>query len=420
MPEFLTLLPPPDALARLLEHLPIQIPFEDLPTVDALGRVTFAPIHAPHPLPEFPRSTVDGYAVRAADTHGASESLPGYLTLIGEVPMGGAPEFSLRPTECALIHTGGMLPEGANAVVMVEHTERVGAWGRGGVGETAEIEVLRAVAVGENVIKAGEDVQTNELVIPAGAVLRPAEMGGLMALGVTTVRVARRPRVGILSSGDEVVPPDVATRPGQVRDVNSYTLRALISQAGGEPIPYGIIPDNADAFRLAARRALAECEVVVFTAGSSVSVRDLTAQTIDELGQPGVLVHGVNVRPGKPTILAVCDGKPVIGLPGNPVSALVIAGLFVTPVIQQLLGAGPRPRASVAARLGLNLPSQAGREDWVAVRLGAASNGAGYVAEPVFGKSNLIFTLARADGLIRIPADANGLAAGEIVEVFIL
>jgi molybdopterin molybdotransferase len=296
----------------------------------------------------------------------------------------------------------------------------------------AEIEILRAVAVGENVIKAGEDVQTGEEVIPAGAVLRPAEIGGLMALGLTSVRVARRPRVGILSSGDEVVPPDEVTRPGQVRDVNTYTLRALISQAGGKPVPYGIIPDNAEAFRAASRRALDTCDVVVFTAGSSVSVRDLTAQTIGELGQPGVLVHGVNVRPGKPTILALCDGKAVIGLPGNPVSALVIAQIFVVRVIERLLGLQTtRPRPSVLARLVLNLPSQAGREDWVAVRLTSPQGSSaeprpllagegGFVAEPIFGKSNLIFTLARADGLIRIPADANGLAAGEWVEVVLL
>ncbi|NUM45738.1 MAG: molybdopterin molybdotransferase MoeA, partial [Anaerolineales bacterium] len=284
-----------------------------------------------------------------------------------------------------------------------------------------EIEILRAVAVGDNVIKAGEDVQKGDVVIPAGAVLRPAEIGGLMALGITTVNVARRPRVGILSSGDEVVPPDRDTAPGQVRDVNTYTLRALIAQAGGDPVPYGIIPDNAEAFRAAARRALDECDVVVFTAGSSVSVRDLTAQTIDELGKPGVLVHGVNVRPGKPTILALCDGKAVIGLPGNPVSGLVIAQIFVVPVIARWLGLHThRPRPSVPARLVLNLPSQAGREDWVPVRLTPSTVGAdeeAFIAEPVFGKSNLIFTLARADGLIRIPAEANGLAAGARVEV---
>lgn len=427
VPEFLTLLPPPDALARLLENLPATPLAEEIPTSDALGRVAFAPILAPHPLPEFPRSTVDGYAVRAADTYGAGESLPAYLNLIGEVPMGGAPTFSIRPTECALIHTGGMLPEGANAVVMVEHTQEIQQTNQQASKPTTssyvEIEIHRAVAVGDNVIKAGEDVKTGEEVIPAGAVLRPAEIGGLMALGITSVRVARRPRVAILSSGDEVVSPDHPTKPGQVRDVNTYTLRALITQAGGEPVPYGIIPDQAEAFRTTARRALAECDLVVFTAGSSVSVRDLTAQTIDELGQPGVLVHGVNVRPGKPTILAVCDGKAVIGLPGNPVSALVIAQIFVVRVIERLLGLQTtRPRPSIPARLALNLPSQAGREDWIAVRLTSTLQPGerGFIAEPIFGKSNLIFTLARADGLIRIPADANGLAAGERVEVVLL
>ena len=409
VPEFLTLLPPPVALDQLLAHLTAAPASEIVPTQDSLERITFFPITAPHPLPEFPRSTVDGYAVRAKDTHGASESLPAYLRLVGEVPMGGSAKIPLRPTECLLIHTGGMLPEGADAVVMVENTQDI----------TDEIEIFRAAAMGENVILAGEDVRTGEEVVPAGIILRPAEIGGLMALGITTVRVARRPRVGILSSGDEVVPPDVSTQPGQVRDVNTYTLRALITQAGGDPIPYGIIPDNLDAFRAAARRALDECDAVVFTAGSSVSVRDLTAQTIRELGQPGVLVHGVNVRPGKPTILAVCDGKAVIGLPGNPVSALVIAQIFVVPVIERLLGmATTRPRSAVPARLALNLSSQAGREDWVPVKL--VSKLDGVWAEPVFGKSNLIFTLARADGLIRIPADANGLAAGEGVEVVLL
>jgi molybdopterin molybdotransferase len=410
VPEFLTLLPPSDALARLLDHLSSAPNSEEIPTDNALGRVTFSPVYAPHSLPEFPRSTVDGYTVRAADTYGASESLPAYLRLIGEVPMGGSPGFPLRFAECALIHTGGMLPDSADAVVMIEHTQ---------LSQADEIEILRAAAVGENVIQAGEDVQRGAEVIPTGTILRPAEIGGLMALGIAALRVARRPRVGILSSGDEVVPPNVSTQPGQVRDVNTYTLRALIIQAGGDPIPYGIIPDNAEAFRTAARRALNECDVVVFTAGSSVSVRDLTAQTIGELGKPGVLVHGVNIRPGKPTILAVCDGKTVIGLPGNPVSALIIAQIFVIPIVERLLGVKTtRLRPSVPARLALNLPSQAGREDWIPVQLISTPNG--YRAEPVFGKSNLIFTLARADGLIRIPADANGLAAGVGVEVVLL
>jgi molybdopterin molybdotransferase len=310
---------------------------------------------------------------------------------------------------CALIHTGGMLPDRADAVVMVEYTQSA---------RPAEVELLRAVAPGENVLKIGEDVAAGQEVIPAGMRLRPPEIGGLMALGFTRVSVARRPRVGILSSGDEVVPPDEEIGPGQVRDVNSYSLGALIEQAGGLSVRCGILPDHSEALRAAAERALEDCDVVIITAGSSASSRDLTASVIDSLGRPGVLVHGVNVRPGKPTILAVCEGKAVVGLPGNPVSALVIAGLFVVPVLQALLGIQAlRPAPRLSACMTINLPSQAGREDWVAVRLHDSPQG--YLAEPVFGKSNLIFTLARADGMVRIPPDATGLEAGQMVEVFL-
>jgi molybdopterin molybdotransferase len=240
-----------------------------------------------------------------------------------------------------------------------------------------------------------------------------------MALGQTQVRVRRKPRVAILSSGDEVVPPEATPLPGQVRDVNAYSIGAVVEEAGGIAIPYGILPDEEPALRQAAARALEECDLLVITAGSSASARDLTAGVINDLGPPGVLVHGVNVRPGKPTILAACRQKGVVGLPGNPVSALVIAMLFVAPAIATLLSALPRPKPVVSARLAANLPSQAGREDWVAVRLRSGGTGP-YSAEPVHGKSNLIFTLARADGLVRIPPDATGIAAGETVEVMLI
>jgi molybdopterin molybdotransferase len=410
MPEFLELIPPDRALGLFLETLSPTPQAEQVMTVDALGRVMFIPVSAPYPLPSFPRSTVDGYAVRSVDTYGASEALPAYLSVVGEVPMGGAPDITLSTGVCALIHTGGMLPEGGDAVVMVEYTQSV---------HQEEVEILRAVAVGENVIKVGEDVSEGQEVIPAGTRLRPAEIGGLMALGIPEVTVARRPRVGIISSGDEVVSPEMDLAPGQVRDVNSYTLSALVQSAGGVPVMYGIVPDQRRAMRTIAEQARQENDLVVITAGSSASARDLTAEVIGALGAPGVLVHGVNVRPGKPTILAVCDGKAMIGLPGNPVSALVIASLFVVPVIEGLLGLRrERPRPAVAARLSLNLASQTGREEWVAVRL--QREAAGYLAEPIFGKSNLIFTLARADGLVRIPPDATGLSMGENVEVILL
>lgn len=410
MPEFLELMPPADALALLFSRLPAPaVSVEVIETSGALGRVTAVPVVAPEPLPAFARSTVDGYAVRAADTFGASDSLPAYLSVAGESPMGGAPDFCLEAAQAALIHTGGMLPSGADAVVMLEYTQSV---------RPGEVEVLRPAAPGENVVQPGEDVQAGQVILPGGTRLRPAEIGGLMALGLTRVAVARRPRVGILSSGDEVIDPGQTPQPGQVRDINSYSLSALVEEAGGAPLRFGILPDRREALESALRTALDACDLVVVTAGSSASTRDLTAQVIDSLGRPGVLVHGVNVRPGKPTILGVCGGIPVVGLPGNPVSALVIARLFVVPLVERLLGLEVRQRPSVTARLAVNLPSQAGREDWVPVRL--TSKPDGWLAEPIFYKSNLIFTLAQASGLLRIPPDATGLEAGSAAQVELL
>jgi molybdopterin molybdotransferase len=440
MPEFLTLLPPDEARALLLSHLSHPIADSELIDVpSALGRILAEDILAPHPLPDFQRSTVDGYAVRALDTHGASDSLPAYLNLVGEVPMGDVPTFDIDAGQCALIHTGGMLPSGTDSVVMLEYTQRTGQ---------DEIEIFRAVADGENIIYVGEDVAQGQMIQAKGSLIRPPEVGGLMALGILKVRVVRKIRVGLISTGDEVIDPAQSPRPGQVRDVNSFTLGALVEKSGGIAKLYGIVSDRLDVLKGAAAKALSECDVVVITAGSSASTRDMTADVIRSLGEPGVLVHGINTRPGKPTILGVCEGKALIGLPGNPVSALVNGYLFVVPVIEKLLGALPRPKATVFARLTVNLPSQAGREDWWPVKLlhpersGAHSTlapyahlpdllsksravpgGAGedeYQAEPIFGKSNLIFTLASADGLLRIHPDATGLSAGEVVEVFLI
>jgi molybdopterin molybdotransferase len=410
MPEFLELLDPHKALGMFLERIPLSYPDEVVQTEDSLGRVTSSPVIAPHPLPTFSRSTVDGFAVIASDTFGAGEALPAYLSLVGEVPMGSTPTFSVSASECALIHTGGMLPTGSDAVVMLEYTQRT---------RPQEVEILRTVAKGENVIKLGEDVATGEEIIPSHTRLRAPEIGGLMALGFTQISVVRKPRIAIISSGDEIVSPTTELSPGRVRDVNSYTLSALVEEAGGVAVRYGIVPDQMDMLFEKSFKAIQECDALVITAGSSASTRDLTAQVIGQLGEPGVLVHGVNVRPGKPTILAVCKDRAVIGLPGNPVSALVIAGLFLVPLVRVLLGLGQtRFHPSIKAQLNNNISSQAGREDWVAVRLIKEEND--FWAEPVFGKSNLIFTLVRANGLIRISPDATGLNAGEKVDVFLI
>ncbi len=412
MPEFLQLLPPDQARLRWLDR--VHAPLKDAETVatsEALHRVVAADVRAPHPLPQFDRCAVDGYAVRARDTFGASEGLPAYLTVIGEVPMGQATSLALGNAEAALVHTGGMLPRNADAVVMLEHTQRINA---------REIEVLRPVAPGDNILLAGEDVQAGVVVLPARSLIRPAEMGGLMALGITEVSVVRRPIVGLISSGDEIVPADQMPAPGQVRDINAHTLAALARQAGAVAQHYGIAPDEPQALRARIAQALAACDIVAITAGSSASTRDMTAEVINTLGAPGVLVHGINTRPGKPTILAVCDGKAVIGLPGNPVSALINGYLFLLPVIERLLGLDPNyPRPVLSATLSVNLPSQAGREDWVPTRL-RQDGESRWIAEPIFGKSNFIFNLVAAQGLIKIPADATGFTAGAAVEVHLL
>ncbi len=410
MPEFLRLLSLEEALQRWLPEITHRVPEETLPTEQALGRVLARPVLAQEPIPPFTRSSVDGYAVRAADTHGASDALPAYLRVVGEVPMGQAPDFAIGPGEAALIHTGGMLPQGADAVVMLEYTQP---------SQADEVEVLRAVAVGENVIQAGEDVQPGQEVFPAGIRLRPAEIGGLMALGVTQVVVRQKPRVAVLSTGDEVIPPHQQPAPGQVRDVNSYTISAMVERYGGHPVRYGIVPDDLEALKAAVRRAFAESDMVVVTAGSSASTRDMTEQALNALGEPGVLVHGLRLKPGKPTILAVAQGKPLIGLPGNPVSALVNTWLLVVPALERLLDLQhPRPRPRVRARLRTNLTSESGRQEWYPVRLIAREDG-GFEAEPIFYKSNLIFRLAWADGVTPVPAEATGLPAGMEVEVYL-
>lgn len=432
MPELSSVHTPADAWQKFLAHFQPTVKRERVPLIGALGRVLAIDLISPQDLPNFRRSTVDGYAVAAQDTYGATPGLPAYLTVVGEVTMGDAATIPLDEGQCAVISTGGMLPNDADAVVMVEHTQRVSdtvttpglASGVAGAGHVSAseaafkpytIEVYRPVAIGQNVVQVGEDVRRGELVLPAGHQLRPQDVGGLAALGITAVDVAVPPRVAILSQGDEVVPLDQEPRPGQVRDVNSYTLAALAQRAGGAPLTYPIVPDRLEALQQAAAQAFSDADMLVMSAGSSVSVRDMTAQVIEGLGQPGILVHGVSVKPGKPTIIAVCNGKPVFGLPGNPVSAMVIFDLFVAPAISLMLGATPQSRARLTARLARNIASTTGREDYVPVRLEERSGE--LWAIPVFGKSNLIYTLIRAEGTVKVELDSNGIAEGQWVTV---
>jgi molybdopterin molybdotransferase len=357
---------------------------------------------------------MDGYAVRAVDTYGASEALPAVLSVIGEVEMGKASQLTIDKYAAAIVHTGGMIPDIADAVVQIEHTQQVDP--TNSIALPFEIEVYKAVAVGQNVLQVGEDVQQGAQVLPGGHHLRPQDLGGLLALGMTEIAVTRRPRVAIIATGDEVIEPGANPGPGQIRDINSYTVAGQTRNAGGIPVLFGIIPDNFAALKAAAETAVGENDMVVMSAGSSVSVRDMTVKVMEKLGEPGVLLHGVATRPGKPTIIGVADGKPLIGLPGNPVSAMIQYAMFGTPAIYRLQGLQRPPRQGIVwARIIANIASESGREDYVPAKLEDTTEG--LIAKPVFGKSNLIYTLVNADGLLKVPLNSGGLEAGDWVEV---
>ncbi|MEA2284857.1 MAG: molybdopterin molybdotransferase [Solirubrobacteraceae bacterium] len=377
---------------------------ETVPAADAQGRVPAEVVRAPHDLPGFARSTVDGYAVRAADTYGASEGLPSYLDVSGAVAMGAEPGVAVTPGAAVAVPTGAVLPRGADAVVMVEHTQEA---------MPGTIEVVRPVAPGEGLVRADEDAATGAQLVPAGRPLRAQDLGLLAAAGVTDVRVHARPRIAIVSTGDEVVPPETGTLgPGQVRDATAVALAALVREAGGQPDIRGIVADHPDALEAMLVPAVAESDMVVVSAGSSVGARDETAAVVARLGEPGIWTHGLSLRPGKPTLLADAGGVPVIGLPGNPRSALVVFRLVGMPVVRLIGGmTDPPPEPAVRARLERDVPSAAGRLDVVQV---AVRDG---VARPLFGASALLSVLTAADGFIVVPDAATGLEAGTDVDV---
>jgi len=370
----------------------------------ALGRVPAERVVAPQALPGFARSTVDGYAVRAADTYGASEGLPSYLDVTGAVAMGSAPTVEVGPGTAASMPTGGVLPTGADAVVMVEHTQEAMA---------GTVEVLRPVAPGEGTVRADDDVAAGGELVPAGRPLRAQDLGMLAAAGVTAVPVHARPRVAIVSTGDEVVAPETPELlAGQVRDASSVALGAIVAEAGGAADQRGIVRDDPDALRAALGAALSDSDVVVVSAGSSVGARDETATVVAGLGEPGIWCHGLALRPGKPTLLADCDGVPVIGLPGNPRSALVVFRLVGVPLVRRVGGCTQAPPEPVVrARLERDLASAAGRLDIVQVRVRDG------VATPLFGASALLSILTAADGYLEVPEPATGLDADSEVWV---
>ena len=377
---------------------------------DAARRVLAADLKAPGDLPHFDRANMDGYAVRAADTFGASPSVPMYLRIAGSIEMGEAVRTALRKGQAMRIATGGMLPRGADAVVMVEHTDEVG---------DGTVEIQRGVSPWQHVLRIGEDIARGAPVFARGRRLRPQDLGALTGLGLTRLRVVKRPRVGLIATGDEIVPPDKQPRPGQVRNVNQFSLAAMAREAGAVVTDFGVVPDRADRLRKVLATALARTDVVMLSGGSSVGVKDLTTDVITSFPRSQIVFHGISVAPGKPTILARALDKPVVGLPGHPVSALVIFDLFGAPLLRIVGGESAdtafAPRAMTRARLAQNVASQPGREDYVRVRL--AERDGVRIAQPLPGKSGAIFNLVSADGLVCIPASAEGIDEGVEVEV---
>lgn len=379
----------------------------------AAGRVVAKDLAAPIDLPHFHRANMDGYAVRAADTFGASMSTPAYLKVTGTIEMGQSAKRMLRKGQAMRISTGGMLPPGANAVVMVEHTDEPG---------DGTVEVHRSVSPWQHVLRVGEDVARKAPVFAAGHRLRAQDIGALAGLGITRVAVHRRPRVGLIATGDEIIPPDRRPQPGQVRNINQISLVVMAEEAGAKVTDYGVVSDRPDQLRKALVKALARNDAVLLSGGSSVGAKDLTIDVITSFPRSELVFHGISVAPGKPTIFARALDKPIIGLPGHPVSALVIFQLFAAPFLRVLGGERPDgifdSRRSVRARLAQNVASEAGREDYVRVRLERQDGG--MIARPLPGKSGAIFNLVSADGLVRIPASAEGLDDGVEVDVILL
>lgn len=395
------------------EYAPVRLEKTKLPLTDALSRVLAEDITSKDPLPQFARSSMDGYAVRAMDTYGAGEALPALLKVTGEVAMGEDAKRPVGKGEAERIPTGGMLPPGADAIVMLEHTQAVGE---------GEVEVSKAVSPGENVVQAGEDVRAGEALLTAGHRLRPQDVGALAGIGVTAVEVFRRPVVAIINTGNEIIEADREPLPGQVRDINSYNLAGLVAQAGGEPVRMGIYRDEYASIRAAVEEGIRRADIVALTGGSSVGTGDLTAKVINDIGKPGVVVHGVSVRPGKPVIIGVVGGKPVFGLPGHPVAVTVSFELFLGPLIKRVSGeidplgiAGIPPVRVVKARMARNYSSAQGREDHLRVAL--EKRDGEIWARPILGKSGLITTLVRAHGTVVIPLAKLGLEKGEWVDV---
>lgn len=382
---------------------------ESVPLDEAAGRVLCEDVFAPEDLPSFTRSTVDGYAVRARDTFGASEGLPALLAIRGCIRAGECPSQGLGQGDAIPICTGAMLPDGADAVVMVEHCHIL---------DDTSVEVARSLSPLENVVQVGDDYRQGQGVLRRGIRMRAQDLGALAGLGVVDLPCFKRPTVGIISTGDEVVPIAAPQGPGKTRDVNRYTLFGFCRLAGAVPLFLGLCPDAHGPLLELVCLGLQHADTVWVSGGSSVGDRDLTLRVFEEVKGFTLLAHGISISPGKPTVIGKVGRKPLLGLPGHVASAMVVAEVFLTRLLRRLAGENvetPRPGRTVEAVLTRNVPSATGREDYVRVRL--TEGGRGWVAEPLFGKSALLSPLVEADGLFRIDRNTEGLYEGDRVSV---
>ncbi|MEH7180745.1 molybdopterin molybdotransferase MoeA [Neobacillus vireti] len=396
-----------ETFAMIEEKIPHITHTEERSLEDALDYILAVPVTAKENVPGFDRSTVDGYGVRAKDTYGSSDSMPGFLTVVGEVKMGESAAIPVGQGEAVYVPTGGMIPPGCDSVIMIEHCED----------HDGLLNTYKPVAPGENIIRAGEDITEGEILLSEGTRLRPQELGAIASLGISTVSVYRKLKVGYLSSGDEIVPYQTEKlAEGQIRDINYLTIAGLAKQWNIEIVYGGIVKDDYPEFQRKAQSLYDEVDCLILSGGSSVGAKDYTTDIIQSLGTPGVFVHGISIKPGKPTILAMANGKPVIGLPGHPASAMIIFMLFGEKILRKLKGEKIEKKPErIFARITKNIPSAAGRSDYIRVRL--FENEEEWWAEPIIGKSGLITTLVKSDGIVEITSEKEGISQGDYVPV---
>lgn len=372
----------------------------------AVGRILAEDVFSNVNVPHFRRSTVDGYAVISKDTHGASESLPAFLQIIGEVHMGKAAEMIIKTDRTVYVPTGGMIPNGADCVVMVEYTEKL---------DEENIAINKTVSPKENMIDIGDDIREKEKVLSKGSKLRPQDIGVLSSIGVDKIGVFKLPTIAIISTGDEIVDPSANARPGQIRDINTYTLSAMAEEAGCIVTKKVVLEDEFQILKNALEEYINNNDIVIISGGSSVGIKDITGKVIDEIGEPGVFVHGIAIKPGKPTILAKVKNKAVFGLPGQPVSAMIVFKVFVEYLIKYIQDIDTEIEHSIEARFASNIHSAQGRETYQMVTL--EKDGTEWLAKPVFGKSGMITLMSKAKGYIKIETNKEGVANGEKVRV---